>query len=106
MQLLTPPQMSADPNYDHAGALAEAGHHLGRSLADYNQCSAAEESPAQTRTMVHAFHRILTLALPHAPVDVLEALIELCATETARTRLEHQADDGTLAGARILNIGG
>lgn len=90
---------------DHPTQLANAAHHLGRALRDYNAQSAAEISSAEIRAVMHAFHRLLTLALPHAPVELLESMIELCAMETARARLEQQADDGTLASARILAIG-
>ncbi len=104
MQKLTTPEMINNPQFDLAAQLAEAGHHLGRALADYNVRSAAEESPKQSTAMVHAFHKLLTLALPHAPVDLLESMIELSAMETARARLEFQADNGDLPSARVLGI--
>jgi hypothetical protein len=91
--------------YDLPGELSKAAHHLGRAITSYNAQSAAQDCSSETRVLVHAFHRVLSLALPCAPVDLLESMIELCAMETARARLEHQADDGTLPGARILDLG-
>jgi hypothetical protein len=89
-------------SHDLPGELASAARRLGSALEAYNAQSAAADGSPESRAMVHGFHRVLTLALPHAPVDLLESMIELCAMETARARLEMQADNGTLPGARIV----
>ncbi len=90
----------------YAAQLKRAGEALGRSMDAYHACSAEDESPEQARAMVAGFAEMFRAMLPGASGEMLEALTSLCAVECARQRLEHQADHGTLPGARVLSVPG
>ena len=84
-----------------------AAHRLSVSLSVYRAVPADDldgKSKRAAREMVHGFHCLFRELMPHAPVDLLETLTELCALETARDRLELYADSGQLPGLEKLPL--
>ena len=86
--------------------LAQAAHALGLAMKAYHAVPASRESPDETRAVVGGMHSLFRTMLPLASNEMLDALTTLCTMETARQRLEQQADNGTLPGAAILPVPG
>ncbi len=84
--------------------LRQASETLIAALAGYRGSSAVSENPKAAAAMVESFCQWFTCALPGASAEILTGLTELCAIETARARLERQADAGQLPSARIVSV--
>jgi len=91
----------------HYTPFVEAALRLHRAVADYHAQDDGEKASGSTaREMARAFAEFFRIALRGAPEEVIASLVELCALETARARLDaRHADAAAAPRARIIDMG-
>jgi hypothetical protein len=95
--------MASDrPRTVRVSALISAAARLESALAAYGAAQVPDRRAA--RAMADAFAALMRAALPAAGAEVHDALVTLCATETARARAAAAAGTAGDDGCRILDI--
>lgn len=93
----------SDNNRIKLPALADAADTLQKALADYHS-EPGETAGASARNMIGSFAQFFRRALPAARNEIIAALVELCAVECGRARLELLKRTGHLPKANIISI--